>query len=447
MPEPEDKTQYLQTKVDDAGVRVAEEYRRRKVTSILAVVFTDIERSTQLREELGEVVYESHREKHARVIRDLVESGGAGALVKDTGDGALAVFAEPSAAVMRALEIQSAVKSHPIFKLRVGIDMGQVSVASRGGIIADVFGRQVNRAARIQSLAHPQHVLTSFPVYDCAVGWLAGTNVRWHHHGATSLKGFTDEFSIHEPYDPQLTGPQTAPWQKPSIKMDETGIFHLGLPSDEVGRSVETAVQDPFEVLKKSAMTRTWQSPPRARRTPWGLSWFRRKKKVVLHIPPPPPLAPLFLGPVRCPPGADPIRFYEQEIQNQIRIRAMLSRSTRILWVDDFPENTLFERRALTAAGCQFVLATSTRQAIRRLNRITYDLVITDMGRGENPTAGLELLEWMLASRVPSPRFVYCSSRASSVYGEQAVELGASLCTPGMISLFDGIFQVLCRYI
>ena len=49
---------------DDRTVTEAEQYRRRKVTSVLAIVFTDIANSTQIREELGEVAYERIREEY-----------------------------------------------------------------------------------------------------------------------------------------------------------------------------------------------------------------------------------------------------------------------------------------------------------------------------------------------------------------------------------------------
>ncbi len=42
----------------------------------------------------------------------------AGAVVKSTGDGVLAVFAEPSTAVERAIEIQNTLVEDSSFKLR-----------------------------------------------------------------------------------------------------------------------------------------------------------------------------------------------------------------------------------------------------------------------------------------------------------------------------------------
>jgi hypothetical protein len=65
------------------------------------------------------------------------------------------------------------------------------------------------------------------------------------------------------------------------------------------------------------------------------------------------------------------------------------------------------------------------------------------MGRGSNPMAGLELLKWLQTHNVHTPAIVYCSSRAVGLYGEEAMNDSALLCTGGMISLLDGILQVL----
>src|SRR5205809_3797053 len=115
------------TIVDVADVQRVEAYRRRKETAVLAIVFTDIVRSTNLREELGEVEYEQLREQHDEMVGDLVMVGDAGSVVKSTGDGFLAVFSEPSLSVERSLDIQGAFRDHLRFRLRIGVDMGQVS--------------------------------------------------------------------------------------------------------------------------------------------------------------------------------------------------------------------------------------------------------------------------------------------------------------------------------
>ena len=370
--------------LDELAVRTAEEYRRRKATSVLAVMFTDIVGSTELREKLGEVSYELQREVFDRNTRDLVEAEGAGAIVKSTGDGALAVFAEPSTAVVKALAVQAVVRTHNYFRLRIGIDMGQVAVTSKGGIVSDVFGRQVNRAARIQSIAAPEHVLSSFQVYDCAVGWLTGTNIRWCCHGYAALKGFAERISIHEPYDPQVLSPQSVQVQAEN----EDG---------ESGRTIESK----------------------------------------------PLIRSIRIRPVTFVSVQEPWDFYAEALGlNVARFLQLTHRRPNILWVDDFPQNNEEISAMLLRRGFLLDLATSTFDAVNKLSSRQYTLVVTDMGRGSNPTAGIELLEWMQRHSCPTPAIVYCSNRAVEDYGAEASTSGALLCTSGFISLLDGILQV-----
>src|SRR5262244_2674065 len=89
-------------------IRVAEEYRRKKATSVLTIVFTDIAQSTALLESLGEEAFHRLREEHEDFLRETVEFDKAGALVRCLGDGSLLVFSETSTAVERCLRIQSA---------------------------------------------------------------------------------------------------------------------------------------------------------------------------------------------------------------------------------------------------------------------------------------------------------------------------------------------------
>lgn len=371
--------------LDERAAAVADEYRRRKATSVLAVVFTDIAGSTELREQLGEIIYEKHRESHDETVRGLVESGDAGVVVKGTGDGALAVFSEPSTAVLRCLEVQDTIASDPHFRLRIGIDMGQVSVTSQGGIVTDVFGRHVNRAARIQSLAQPSHILTSFQVYDCAVGWLTGTNVRWHNHGMAVLKGFAEKVSVHEPFDGTSMSPQTLP------------------PQDGNDRTKDSGRKFPLPTMKD-----------------------------------------IRIRPLSFVPKGDPFSFYAQAIALSAgRLSSTRQQAVTILWVDDVPNNNAGESQLLGAAGCRIDLALSTSEAIRKLSANRYSIVITDIGREDNPIAGLELLEWIQNREISIPTIVYCSSRGAATYGTDSIEKGAALCTAGVVSLLDGILQVI----
>jgi adenylate cyclase len=90
-----------------------------------------------------------------RLKREVIEpslSCHDGRLIKTTGDGALAEFASPSAAVRCAVEIQESIASgRSSLKLRIGINLGEVIVGADG----DLFGDGINIAVRLEGVADP----------------------------------------------------------------------------------------------------------------------------------------------------------------------------------------------------------------------------------------------------------------------------------------------------
>ncbi len=66
--------------------------------------------------------------------------------------------------------------------------------------------------------------------------------------------------------------------------------------------------------------------------------------------------------------------------------------NSTVLWVDDRPNNNVYERMALEALGIRFVISTSTDGAVEKLRSGRYDLVISDMGRPPDSLAGYTLL-------------------------------------------------------
>lgn len=82
-----------------------------------------------------------------------------------------------------------------------------------------------------------------------------------------------------------------------------------------------------------------------------------------------------------------------------------------VLWVDDRPDNNRYERQALEAFGVRFALAASTDEALTQLQRQTFDLVISDMGRPPDRQAGCTLLDAMRARTDQTPYIIYAGSR------------------------------------
>ena len=84
----------------------------------------------------------------------------------------------------------------------------------------------------------------------------------------------------------------------------------------------------------------------------------------------------------------------------------------RVLWVDDRPENNVFERQSLEALGIQFKLASSTEEAQDALSRSAFDAIISDMGRPPDPRAGYTLLKALRTRNDQTPFIIYAGSRA-----------------------------------
>jgi adenylate cyclase len=80
-----------------------------------------------------------------------------GRLIKTTGDGFLAEFASPIAALNCALAIQQRPNESNGLRLRIGLNLGDVIIEEGG----DLLGEGVNIAARLESLAEPGGILIS----------------------------------------------------------------------------------------------------------------------------------------------------------------------------------------------------------------------------------------------------------------------------------------------
>lgn len=76
---------------------------------------------------------------------------------------------------------------------------------------------------------------------------------------------------------------------------------------------------------------------------------------------------------------------------------AALTKGARILWVDDAPANNQIEADLFEAAGARVDPTISNSAAKVALDRITYDLVISDISRPGDDKAGLTLADDLAA--------------------------------------------------
>ena len=140
------------------------------------LLFTDIEGSTRLWEEEGERMAPALAD-HDALSRAAVERNN-GIVVKMTGDGMYAAFADPSDAVSAALVLQQSLDDPSTtngitFRVRYGLHLGIVERRND-----DLFGSPVNRAARIMKAAHGSQILLSQAVVDRVQGKPAGSGLR-----------------------------------------------------------------------------------------------------------------------------------------------------------------------------------------------------------------------------------------------------------------------------
>jgi adenylate cyclase len=138
---------------------VTEQRVQRRLAAILAA---DVVGYSALMERAEEATYAEFERLKREVIQPSL-SRHEGRLIKTTGDGALAEFASPSAAVRCAVDIQESIASgQSSLKLRIGINLGEVIVGGDG----DLFGDGINIAVRLEGIAEPGGVLISEKVYS-----------------------------------------------------------------------------------------------------------------------------------------------------------------------------------------------------------------------------------------------------------------------------------------
>lgn len=81
-----------------------------------------------------------------------------------------------------------------------------------------------------------------------------------------------------------------------------------------------------------------------------------------------------------------------------------------VLWVDDRPDNNVYERQAFEAVGLRFTLAFSTNEALDLLKLHKYAAIISDMGRREGAREGYVLLDEIRRLGDQTPFFIYSRS-------------------------------------
>jgi class 3 adenylate cyclase len=152
---------------------------------LATVLFTDIVGSTEQASRIGDRRWSRLLDTHDRLARELVERSG-GRLVKSTGDGILATFHSPGAAIRCATALRDRLQEVGI-EIRAGLHTGEIQ--PRG---ADVGGIAVHVAARVMGAAGDGEALVSRTVRDL----VAGSDVVLEDRGSYALKGIAGDWQL-----------------------------------------------------------------------------------------------------------------------------------------------------------------------------------------------------------------------------------------------------------
>ena len=152
-----------------------------------AVLFTDIVGSTTFVSSIEDTAWRDLRDRHDR-IGNRVTGASSGRVVKNTGDGVLAVFDAPSNAVSAATKLRSELEDIGL-TIRAGLDAGEIEEHSN-----DVSGLAVNLAGRVEQAAPDGAILVSSTVKDM----MLGTDLVFEDRGEHTLKGIDGAWRLYE---------------------------------------------------------------------------------------------------------------------------------------------------------------------------------------------------------------------------------------------------------
>jgi class 3 adenylate cyclase len=152
---------------------------------LTTIVFTDIVGSTRQAAELGDARWRDLLDNHDTIVRRELDRFG-GREVNTAGDGFVATFSSPSAAIACADSVVDSVRVLGI-EIRVGIHAGEVEVRGH-----DVAGMAVHIGARVGALAGASEVLVSSTVAEI----VTGSKRRFEERGEHDLKGVPGRWRV-----------------------------------------------------------------------------------------------------------------------------------------------------------------------------------------------------------------------------------------------------------
>lgn len=221
----------------DAALEISVSQHLSVVTRAVTFLLTDIEGSTAAWEADANAMAVALA-RHDELIEQVVTSRG-GRLIKTRGEGdaTFSVFDRPSAAASAAIEMQEVLRNEPWelqapMRIRVALHTGEVEF--RDG---DYFGRAVNRAARLRSLAAGGQILCSGATAELVIDTLSD-DVILADLGMRQLKNLARpehvfELRLESADDQSGSAPTDSPVDRPALPAVLAG------PGPFVGRGIE----------------------------------------------------------------------------------------------------------------------------------------------------------------------------------------------------------------
>lgn len=159
-----------------------------------AIMFTDMENSTEITNQLGDRAALVLFNRHHAIVRDAL-AAHAGREVDRAGDGFLTCFRSTCDGVECAISIQRNLKalneSAAEVPIRVRIGIGAGEPVDDGD---SLFGTTVNLTSRICNHAKPEQILAASVVRELC----AERSFGFRDYGEVELKGFPDPVRLHE---------------------------------------------------------------------------------------------------------------------------------------------------------------------------------------------------------------------------------------------------------
>jgi class 3 adenylate cyclase len=156
-----------------------------KKPHLATVLFTDIVNSTAMLADIGDDNWRRKLNQHDKVAFEQVASFG-GRLVKNTGDGILALFDKPSRAIKCATALTDQLQDIDI-PIRAGLHAGEIKMRGE-----DVTGIVIHIAARVMEHAKGNEVLITQVVANLT----ADQEFTVKPRGNQKFKGISEEIEI-----------------------------------------------------------------------------------------------------------------------------------------------------------------------------------------------------------------------------------------------------------